>query len=60
VDTSDEDNLLYLLTEYAEELSRSHQEEAAQRVIGLLPNWQTHFIKIVPHNLQMDQTISTE
>ena len=59
-DESDELNLTYLLNVYAEELNRSHQTRDAHRILDLLQNWKTTFVKVEPDNLQMDQTISTE
>ncbi|MCP4141323.1 MAG: glutamate synthase [Chloroflexi bacterium] len=48
VDESDEENLKYLLTEYADELAHENQKKKARRVMERLWNWQNDFVKIVP------------
>jgi glutamate synthase (NADPH) large chain len=61
VDESDEANLRSLLSEYAEELGRSHQPEAAEKALVLLNAWKSSFVKIVPSgSRQLDQNVATE
>lgn len=48
VDESDEENLKYLLTAYAEELAHENQKKKSKRILKLLWNWQHDFMKIVP------------
>ena len=60
VDAEDKANLAYLLTVYAEELSRSHQSREAEGVLDLLQDWERTFVRVKPANLQVDQTVSTE
>ncbi|GAB4578988.1 MAG: glutamate synthase-related protein [Anaerolineales bacterium] len=60
VNEEDEANLAYLLTVYAEELSRGHQAREAEAVLDLLQGWERTFVKVAPANLQVDQAVSTE
>lgn len=60
VDAEDEANLAYLLTVYAEELSRGHQAREAEAVLDLLHEWEREFVRVEPVGLQMNQEVSTE
>ena len=61
MDDSDESNLLTLLSEYAEELARSHQPDEAKRAYLLQKNWRNAFVKIVPSGRRLlDQGVATE
>jgi glutamate synthase (NADPH/NADH) large chain len=61
VEDSDETNLQVLLTEYAEELTRSQQPEEAEKALALRKTWRTAFIKIIPSGArQLDQSVATE
>ena len=61
VDESDESNLRSLLSEFAEELARSHQPEEAEKILALLNAWRSSFVKIVPSgSRQLDQAVATE
>jgi len=60
VDDSDEPNLDYLLRQYANELGHNHQKEQAQRMLSLLADWRTSFVKILPMGRQLDQSVATE
>ena len=41
-------NLYELIHAYANELSRNHQQHAAERVLALHNGWEQRFIKVVP------------
>jgi glutamate synthase (NADPH/NADH) large chain len=61
LEDSDETNLQALLTEYAEELARSHQPDEAEKALALLKNWRNAFVKIVPSGGRLlDQSVATE
>jgi glutamate synthase (NADPH/NADH) large chain len=60
MDDADEPNLGYLLRQYADELGRNHQIDEAQRMLSLLVDWRTSFVKILANCRQMDQTVATE
>jgi glutamate synthase (NADPH/NADH) large chain len=60
VGPEDEANLHDLLCAYREALANANQHEEAQRIDKILERWQKEFIRIVPANLQVDQTIATE
>jgi len=58
--SSDEVNLQELLCAYYDALLDANQHEAAQDILEILGRWQQEFVKIVPANQQVDQTIATE
>jgi len=60
VDASDAANLHDLLCGYREVLSDSNQHAEARRIDEILNRWDKEFVKIVPANQQVDQTIATE
>ncbi len=60
VDASDASNLHDLLCGYREALSDSNQHAEARRIDEIMSRWEKEFVKIVPANQQVDQTIATE
>jgi glutamate synthase (NADPH/NADH) large chain len=60
VDNSDAANLHDLLCGYREVLSDSNQHAEARRIDEILKRWDKEFVKIVPANQQVDQSIATE
>jgi glutamate synthase (NADPH/NADH) large chain len=60
VDSSDQGSLAELINAYADELETSHQKKTAKRTRGLLNDWETSFVRVVPDRQQVDQAISTE
>jgi hypothetical protein len=60
VDNRDEANLRELLTAYADELLRGHQQIEADKVLDLLRDWRRAFVKIEPAGQIVDQSINTE
>ncbi len=56
----DHQNLRELLTVYAEELTRNHQAEEAQKALDLLVDWSNTFVRVVPAGVQEDQRFATE
>lgn len=60
VSTSDGANLEALLNLYAEELARNHQKNEARRLLAILNDWQTRFVKIEARGRQLDQSVATE
>ena len=61
MEDSDESNLHTLLTEYAEELTRSQQPDEAEKALALRKNWHNSFVRIVPSgSRQLDQSVATE
>ncbi len=61
-DVSERDlkNLRYLLTVYAEELTRNHQLEEAKKMLDLLVDWNNVFVRVLPVGLSEDQRYATE
>jgi glutamate synthase (NADPH/NADH) large chain len=59
-DNRDEVNLRELLTAYADELLRSHQNAEADRVLDLLRDWRRAFVKVEPAGQVVDQSVNTE
>jgi glutamate synthase (NADPH/NADH) large chain len=60
VDAGDAANLHDLLCGYREVLSDSNQHAEARRIDEILKRWDKEFVKIVPANQQVDQSIATE
>jgi glutamate synthase (NADPH/NADH) large chain len=60
VSASDEANLNDLLCAYYDALLDANQREAAAEILEILNRWQQEFVKIIPANQQVDQTIATE
>ncbi|NUM48754.1 MAG: hypothetical protein HUU38_28945, partial [Anaerolineales bacterium] len=60
VNEEDEGNLAFLLSVYAEELSRGHQAREAEAVLDLLQDWERTFVRVEPAGLQVVQEVSTE
>lgn len=60
VTMKDYDNLMELLCIYREALIDANQHEQAQKIDDILMRWDKEFIKIVPANQQVDQTVATE
>ena len=49
-----------LLCGYQEALADANQREAAAEIEEILQRWDKEFVKVVPANLQVDQSIATE
>jgi glutamate synthase (NADPH) large chain len=60
VNGSDEGNLYELLCAYKDALLDANQHESADRIEEILQRWDKEFVKVVPANLQVDQSIATE
>ncbi|MCC7207083.1 MAG: alpha-hydroxy-acid oxidizing protein [Anaerolineae bacterium] len=60
VGPSDEANLHDLLCAYREALADANQHAEARRIDDILMRWDKEFLRVVPANLQVDQTIATE
>ncbi len=60
VSSSDETNLHDLLCAYYDALMEANQRAEAEAVHAILDRWQQEFMKVVPANQQVDQTIATE
>jgi glutamate synthase (NADPH/NADH) large chain len=60
VDEKDLENLRFLLTSFAEELSHNDQADEAQKALDLLVDWKNTFVRIVPVGVQEDQRFATE
>ncbi len=60
VNEEDEGNLAFLLSVYAEELSRGHQAREAEAVLDLLQDCERTFVRVEPAGLQVAQEVSTE
>jgi glutamate synthase (NADPH) large chain len=60
VGESDLKNLQELLTVYAEELKQNHQIEEAQKILSLLVDWKSTFVRVVPIGQQEEQRFATE
>ncbi len=60
VGEADRENLEELLVAYMAELRDSGQDQEADWVAGVLAEWRTRFMKVVPHSQQVDPSISTE
>ncbi len=60
VGPSDEHNLNELLCAYYDALLDANQRTEAAQVHAILDRWQQEFVKIIPANQQVDQTIATE
>jgi glutamate synthase (NADPH/NADH) large chain len=56
----DEANLLDLLCTYREALADANQHEEAAKIDEILSRWDKEFVKIIPANQQVDQSIATE
>jgi glutamate synthase (NADPH/NADH) large chain len=60
VTASDEKNLNDLLCAYYDALLNANQRENAAEILEILERWQQEFVKVVPANQQVDQTVATE
>ncbi len=60
VDKRDQSNLYDLLCAYREALADANQHESARRIDEILGRWEKEFVKVIPANLQVDQTVATE
>lgn len=60
VDGSDEGNLFDLLCGYRDILTDANQHENADRIDEILRRWDKEFVKVVPANQQVDQSVATE
>ena len=57
---NDEGNLQELLCAYYDALISANQIAQAEAVQAMLDRWQQEFVKVIPANQQVDQTIATE
>jgi glutamate synthase (NADPH/NADH) large chain len=60
VSASDQANLNELLCAYYDALIDVNQREAAAAILEILERWEQEFVKVVPANQQVDQTVATE
>lgn len=60
VSANDEKNLNDLLCSYYDALIDANQREYAAEILEILARWQQEFVKIIPANQQVDQTVATE
>lgn len=60
VSESDGQHLYDLLCAYREALADANQHTEARRIDEIMARWEKEFIKVVPANQQVDQTIATE
>jgi glutamate synthase (NADPH/NADH) large chain len=60
VDQGDERHLYELLCNYREILLAANQHENAAAIKDLVDRWDKEFVKIVPANQQVDQSVATE
>lgn len=60
VDQGDERHLYELLCSYREILLAANQHENAAAIKDLVDRWDKEFVKIVPANQQVDQSVATE
>jgi len=60
VGPSDEANLNALLCAYYDALLDANQRAEAEQLHAIIDRWQQEFVKVVPANQQVDQTIATE
>jgi len=60
VSASDGQNLYELLCAYREALANANQHEKAHQIDEIMNRWDKEFVKIVPANQQVDQTVATE
>lgn len=60
VSESDGQHLYDLLCAYREALADANQHAEARRIDEIMARWEKEFVKVVPANQQVDQTIATE